>query len=218
MLVARQRDLCFRCHPSVASLSILPTLHQPFKNDNCTGCHEPHGSDTTPLLRRPLPALCYGCHPQIESQFAQASHHPIGLKLTCASCHNPHGARYPALLSDSKNTFCFQCHGDKQSRYDKSAHRIRECVDCHTPHGSPYQPMLLHVQPDLCLQCHPQTEGWNKHPIRPTYYDIHAKKGLTCTSSCHNPHGTAYDFMVKSYSWMQDGMCMQCHKTVGVYY
>jgi predicted CXXCH cytochrome family protein len=218
LLKARQRELCFECHPTVAVMSTMPTQHQPFKNDNCTGCHEPHGSDTAPLLKKPQPALCYTCHPQIKRQFAQASHHPIGLNLTCASCHNPHAAQYPKLLSDTKNRFCFECHGDKQQLYAGSAHNNSECVGCHSPHGSAVSPMLLTRQPDLCLRCHGRLEGTNKHPVRPKYFDVHAKRGLTCTSSCHNPHGTKYDFMIKSYSWMQDGMCLQCHKTVGVYY
>lgn len=218
ILVARQRELCFRCHPSVASLSNMPTQHQPFKNDNCTGCHEPHGSDSTPLLIKPQPALCYMCHPQIENQFTQPSHHPIGLNLTCASCHNPHAAQYPGLLSGSGNTFCYDCHGDKQKYYESSGHANKSCVSCHTPHGSQFTPMLVATQPGLCLKCHPQVEGSNKHPFQPKYYDLHARKGLTCASTCHNPHGTPFDFMVRNYNGLQDGMCLQCHKTVGVYY
>jgi predicted CXXCH cytochrome family protein len=218
ILVARQRELCFTCHPTVAVLSTMPTQHQPFANDNCTGCHEPHGSDNSPLLVEAQPALCYGCHPQIKNQFAQPSHHPIGLNLTCGSCHNPHAAQYPKLLSAQNNAFCYQCHGDKQPGYEDSAHSVNDCVVCHSPHGSAYAPMLLKKQPDLCLQCHPDAQGSNKHPVTPKYYDLHAHKGLTCTSSCHNPHGSKYDFMMRSYDWKQDGLCLQCHKTVGVYY
>jgi predicted CXXCH cytochrome family protein len=218
MLIARQRELCFTCHPSVASMSGMATQHQPFKNDNCTGCHEPHGSDNTPLLIKPQPALCYTCHPQIENQFDQPSHHPVGLNLTCASCHNPHASEYPGLLSGSDNQFCFDCHGDKRGLYEGSAHSGSECVSCHTPHGSQYYPMLLGAQPRLCLRCHPAAEGSNTHPVRPTNYDLRAHRGLTCTSSCHNPHGTENEFMVKDYDRWQDGMCLQCHKTVGVYY
>lgn len=222
ILVSRQRELCFTCHPSVASLSNMPVQHQPFQNDNCTGCHEPHGSDTVPLLRKPQPALCYTCHPQIEKDFLQPSHHPIGLKLQCASCHDPHAAEYPKLLTGSGSAFCLGCHGDKEPLYSQSAHKVNSCVTCHTPHGSKYTPMLVKAQPQLCLKCHSQVDdkggSLNKHPIAPKYFDVHAKKGLTCTSSCHNPHGTQYDHMVKNYNGYQDGMCMQCHKTVGVYY
>lgn len=218
MLIARQRELCFGCHPTVASMSDFATQHQPFSNDNCTGCHEPHGSDFTPLLVKAQPALCYTCHPQIENQFVQPSHHPIGLNLTCASCHNPHAAPYPGLLSGSANQFCFECHGDKQAVYETSKHTAADCVGCHTPHGSAYRPMLLANQPDLCLRCHSKYEGSNSHPVRPEYYDVHAKKGLTCTSSCHNPHGTQYKFMIRTYNFNRDSMCLQCHKTVGIYY
>jgi len=218
ILVARQRELCFRCHPTVASISNMPTQHQPFKNDNCTGCHEPHGSDNSPLLVKAQPALCYNCHPQIKNQFARSSHHPVGLNLTCGSCHNPHAALYPGLLSGSGNEFCFECHGDKQAVYEASSHTKAECISCHTPHGSENPPMLIAAQPELCLRCHPAAEGANRHPINSKYYDLRAKRGLTCTSSCHNPHGTSFDFMMKSYNWEQDGMCLQCHKTVGIYY
>ena len=218
ILVARQRELCFSCHPTVAALSTMPTQHQPFANDNCTGCHEPHGSDSSPLLVKPQPGLCYTCHPNVKNEFAQASHHPIGLNLTCGSCHNPHAALYPKLLSAQSNQFCYECHGDKQPHYDQSAHYVNDCVTCHTPHGSAYKPMLVKRQPELCLQCHPIADGSNKHPVRPQYFDVHAGKGLTCTSSCHNPHGTEYDYMLRTNYSDQDGLCLQCHKTVGVYY
>ena len=218
ILVAQQRELCFTCHPTVASMSNLPMQHQPFGNDNCTGCHEPHGSDYTPLLVKAQPALCYTCHPQIVNQFAQPSHHPVGLNLTCGSCHDPHAAQYPGLLSASGNTFCYECHGDKQALYDASAHNRADCISCHTPHGSDNAPILTAAQPGLCLGCHPAAEGSNTHPVRQKYYDLHAKRGLTCTSSCHNPHGTSFDIMLKTYGWTQDAMCLQCHKTVGVYY
>ncbi|NTU70769.1 MAG: hypothetical protein HGB10_02970 [Coriobacteriia bacterium] len=218
ILVSKQRDLCFSCHPSVASMSDLPTQHQPFYNDNCTGCHEPHGSDSSPLLVKPQPNLCYTCHPQVEGDFGKASHHPIGLDLTCGTCHNPHAAQYPKLLAGSGNAVCLECHGDKESQYANSAHADSACVSCHSVHGSAYDPLLVGVQPDLCLDCHPTAEGSNKHPIRPKYYDLHAKKGLTCTSSCHNPHGTEFEFMIKDYNFSQDGVCLQCHKTVGIYY
>jgi predicted CXXCH cytochrome family protein len=218
ILVARQRQLCFTCHPTVASLSGMAVQHQPFKNDNCTGCHEPHGSDSSPLLVKPQPELCYTCHPLVKNQFSQASHHPIGLNLTCASCHDPHAAQYPGLLVAQSREFCYQCHGDKRDHYEKSAHNVNDCTECHTPHGSAYKPLLVEKQPDLCLHCHPNVQGRNKHPFSSRYFDVHAARGLTCSSTCHNPHGSEYDSMMREYHPEQDGLCLQCHKTVGVYF
>lgn len=218
ILVTNQRALCFRCHPSVAVLANMPVQHQPFLNDNCTGCHQPHGSDYTPLLNAPQPTLCYNCHPQIKDQFAQASHHPIGLNLTCSSCHDPHAAQYKFLINAQDNSFCYQCHGDKQAIYDASAHSVNLCITCHTPHGSAYAPMLVAPNPQLCLQCHATMDAANSHPVTPNFFDIHAQKGLTCTSTCHNPHGTTNTYMLRNFNFPQDGQCLQCHKWVGSYF
>ena len=99
--------------------------------------------------------------------------------------------------------------------YDVSAHLGLLCVDCHTPHGSPYVPILRQGNPDLCLACHPNYEGPNKHPVRPTYYDIVANTGLTCSSTCHDPHGTPYWAML-NYYWPRDEICLACHPRVGI--
>ncbi len=216
ILVTNQRDLCFRCHPSVAGLSSMPVQHQPFLNDNCTGCHQPHGSDYTPLLNKSQPELCYDCHPRIEDQFAQASHHPVGVNLTCGSCHDPHASQYSGLVSAQDNAFCYQCHAEKKAIYEISSHERTLCIKCHTPHGSAYTPMLVQSNPDLCLSCHPNYEGRNKHPVRPVNHDIKANKGLTCSSTCHNPHGTKFRYMINNWNWNQDGMCLQCHLYVGI--
>ena len=218
ILVARQRELCFRCHPTVGVLANMPVQHQPFLNDNCTGCHEPHGADYSPLLVQAQPGLCYQCHPAIQNQFAEPSHHPIGIELTCGSCHNPHAAQYAGLIDAQNNQFCYQCHGDKQVLYQTSAHSNTLCIGCHTPHGSAYSPILIAPNPDLCLRCHTTFEGGNQHPVRQQFFDVHSRKGLTCTSSCHNPHGSRYSYMLKNFEFPQDGECLQCHKYVSIYY
>jgi len=219
ILVERQRTLCFRCHPSVAVLDSMAVQHQPFLNDNCTGCHEPHGSDYIPLLDAPQPKLCYKCHPAIENQFAAESHHPIGVTLKCASCHDPHAAQYAGLLNARNNAFCYQCHGVIRAKYDDSGHKRKLCIDCHTPHGSSYAPILRNSNPNLCLQCHPpsgfdessKTVRRNNHPVRPSNFDVNAEKPLTCTTSCHNPHGTEYTRMLRYYNAGYDGNCLMCH-------
>jgi predicted CXXCH cytochrome family protein len=221
ILVDNQRDLCFRCHPSVAPLSLLPVQHSPFEYDNCTGCHEPHGSDYLPLLRKDQPSLCYDCHPDINQDFLRKSHHPVGtVKLACADCHDPHAAMYPALLSAKDNAMCYQCHRVAiQASYDASDHKEVLCVRCHTPHGSDYAPLLQERNPEVCLKCHnpkyyDDAKG-NNHPTRPTAFDVNAQKPLTCTSTCHNPHGSDQNHLLRNYSSPYDGQCLQCHGKVG---
>ncbi|MCE5204294.1 MAG: cytochrome c3 family protein [Actinomycetia bacterium] len=224
VLVANQRDLCFTCHPSVAPLSLKPVQHEPFLDARCTECHEPHGSDYPPLLIKNQPPLCYDCHPGIQYDFLKKSHHPVGtVKLDCTGCHDPHGADYPALLAAKDNEMCYQCHRVAiQATYDKSAHYKTLCIRCHTPHGSDYGPLLLAPNPDVCLRCHPaadfdessSTTYRNNHPVRPRHYDVKAREPLTCTSTCHNPHGTAHNYMLRYYDFPSDGNCLICHQVV----
>lgn len=223
ILTMRQRDLCFTCHPTVAPLSLKAVQHNPFQFDNCTGCHEPHGSDTKPLLISSQPEVCYRCHPEIRNDFQQPSHHPVGtVKLNCADCHNPHAADYSYLLEARDNAFCYKCHTNAignayaiKATYEQSAHRVKLCIDCHTPHGSAFAPLLRDSNPELCLGCHPAYSDTHKHPIARRFYDSHAKQRLTCTSTCHNPHGTNNVKML-NYPYRKDGLCLECHPGVGV--
>ncbi|MDZ4178858.1 MAG: cytochrome c3 family protein [Coriobacteriia bacterium] len=231
ILVSRQRDLCFMCHPTVAPLSLKAVQHQPFEYDNCTGCHEPHGSNFRPLLIKDQPPLCYDCHPAIANDFDQASIHPVDtLQLDCGDCHNPHAADYAALLVARDNALCYGCHGTTiRVRYEDSGHQRTLCISCHTPHGSAWAPILRANNPDLCLRCHEPayydesstTVRRNNHPVRPKHYDVNNKSPLTCTSSCHNPHGTRYTKMLRYMDAPFDGNCLICHgvtpgKMVGV--
>ncbi len=234
ILVSNQRDLCFTCHPSVAPLSLKAVQHKPFL-DNCTGCHEPHGSDYVPLLRKNQPPLCYDCHGAIKYDFLKPSHHPVDtVNLNCGDCHNPHAADYRFLISAKDNEFCFQCHaeprgttaGIQQALYEGAAHKGTLCISCHTPHGSKYAPLLQDYNPSLCYRCHPATRNINEalpanHPHRPDlYWDVVAKKPMTCTTTCHNPHGSKYQGMVRipygADGKGHDNLCLACHPRVGI--
>lgn len=222
ILVDNQRDLCFTCHPSVAQLSGMSVQHGPYQNDACTDCHEPHGSNYLPLLRNSQPALCYGCHPQIATDFKKASHHPVGtISLDCTGCHDAHATNYDGLLYDEDNDICYDCHAQPiRASYDRSAHFRTPCWGCHTPHGSDYGPLLKAPQPSVCFACHARVDfddgagGYKNHPVRPVYYDVHEQTNLTCTTTCHDPHGTQYTFMLQHYNFPKDGNCLICHGVV----
>jgi predicted CXXCH cytochrome family protein len=221
ILVDNQRDLCFSCHPTVARLAGMGVQHGPFRDNACTGCHEPHGSEFTPLLRKSQPALCYTCHPGIRTDFMKVSHHPVGtISVKCGDCHDPHASNYGGLLYAENNALCYGCHSEPiQASYQQSAHKSTPCWRCHTPHGSDYGPLLKGPQPEVCFPCHQKGDfddiiggnDRNKHPVRPVFFDINSGRPLTCTTSCHDPHGTQHNFMLQYYNSPLDGNCLICH-------
>lgn len=221
MLVQPQRQLCFSCHSTVASLTSKSVQHAPFANQPCTVCHDPHSSAFAPLLHAEQTQLCYSCHPQIRNEFNQPSHHPIGFAdMGCGTCHDPHASDHGGLLDRSSTELCGSCHRGLHARFQRDAHFRTPCTRCHVAHGSAFAPMLTAKNPDLCLQCHTRHdeqvggERVNRHPVQPKWFDVHSGKRLTCTSTCHDPHGTPNNYLLKEYSWPYDGNCVICHKTV----
>jgi predicted CXXCH cytochrome family protein len=152
--------------------------------------------------------------------------------MECSTCHDPHASQYAGLLTaGGNNDLCAECHGQVLVTYNDSDHSGQLCVKCHTPHGSAYRPLLVERNPELCLQCHDDsgydeaTEAVyrNNHPVRPNHYDVNQESPLTCTSSCHNPHGTDKTHMLRYFASPQDGACLICHSVtegsrVGVEY
>jgi predicted CXXCH cytochrome family protein len=198
----------------------MAVQHDPFQFDECTGCHEPHASNYRPLVVRPQPELCYACHPQIRADFLKVSHHPVGTLLDCTGCHQPHASDYPALLPAKGNAICYTCHDVIRPQYVRSGHSRAYCWGCHQPHGSDFAPLLNNKQPDLCFPCHERRHyddkkgGYLNHPVRPVYWDVNRRKPLTCTTSCHDPHGTVHNYMLRMYDSPLDGNCLICHAVV----
>jgi predicted CXXCH cytochrome family protein len=60
------------------------------------------------------------------------------------------------------------------------------------------------------------------HPASPVYWDPVAGRPLTCTSTCHSPHGSSYTRMLR-VAYLSDGagsdyICLLCHTAVGLDY
>jgi predicted CXXCH cytochrome family protein len=60
------------------------------------------------------------------------------------------------------------------------------------------------------------------HPADGRYYDYLAHGPLTCTSTCHDPHGSSYHRMLRlPYNvdgYGSDYLCLGCHTKVGLVY
>ncbi len=214
-----QKELCVICHIDIAKAEVKTVQHLPFENGRCTDCHGGHATNHDSQLVKARPDLCYICHPTIEPYFRKASRHPAtaGAALTCSSCHNPHADNYKNLLASQGPNLCFTCHGDKKAFYVPSAHNevIRRggvglCQNCHQVHGSDYRPLLIKDSISICKDCHPDwAHEKTSHPVGEGYTDELMGTRLTCSSSCHNPHGTRYRNMLEQ---VPDGLCLKCHK------
>lgn len=77
----------------------------------CTGCHNPHSSNSKKLLKSDQPDVCYGCHD--KAKFSKKYVHRIINVGGCSSCHAPHISDYPYLLSSSEYDLCISCHAAK---------------------------------------------------------------------------------------------------------
>ena len=106
----RLNDLCLNCHTRYQGPFVFG--HAPVEDD-CTICHDPHGSVANNLLVQNEPFLCLQCHEghfHILRNSASAPGSPAGTiestsEITAAA--NPHGTED---FQTSFGTKCTTCH------------------------------------------------------------------------------------------------------------
>ena len=135
-------DLCLNCHDKemekfdgkiMADMKNLLTEntdhHGPIKQKDCSGCHNPHGSENFSILRGAYPSefyipfrqqtysLCFSCHEKTMVQNPRTNtltdfrngdtnlHYKHVNKpdkgRTCRACHETHASNYPKHIRDS---------------------------------------------------------------------------------------------------------------------
>ncbi len=153
-LLAEPMDLCLTCHgedmpgkdgkilPGITRLlKENPSHHGPIKEKNCSGCHNPHGSDFYRILRAAYPdgfyvdgysrdkfQLCFTCHK------AEA----MELKETTTLTNFRNGGKNLHFLhvNREKGRSCRACHATHASKQPK---HLREAV----PFGKSDWPLKL---------------------------------------------------------------------------
>lgn len=176
---------------------------------------------------------CAACHEETVKAFAGTKHGTEFAKGTehrganCASCHRgaaehvaSGGEKKPASLKRGAMAAdaCLACHegSASQAHWTGSAHERAglACASCHDPHESrPGTPRAAKALPGptettkRCLECHGSVRAAmnqrSSHPL---------KDGVMDCASCHDPHGTAGEKLLKRSS--VNDLCYSCHQNL----
>lgn len=143
-------ETCLQCHKAqhaeFSRRSHMPLLEGKL---SCTDCHNPHGSNTAPLLKADsVNEVCYTCHAEKRGPFL-FEHAPV--RESCLNCHSPHGSNFEALLTAPRPVLCQQCHS-------QSSHPGALLTAGNMAGGAMPDPRLLATS---CSTCHTNVHGSN---------------------------------------------------------
>jgi len=98
-------ELCYKCHTEKRGPFLFE--HAPVRED-CTTCHEPHGTNHKRLLQNKLPNLCWNCHLTGSGHFGSGDNLSTEKGVPVA----PTGAvsGYPTVNSRFVEKSCKNCH------------------------------------------------------------------------------------------------------------
>lgn len=186
LLLQKESSLCAGCH-DIAHDPASKSVHKPFSEGDCAGCHNPHGSATAHLI---------GPRRQMQST-------PVGQIFT-----------YPKIDSTSVS-LCRTCHSQDIDLWQAKPvqhlpARNGECSACHSPHQSVNGSLLTKTTSELCQSCH-APESVPSEPHRGI--DL---KSAGC-AQCHDPHASDRKGLIKSnaHAPFADGSCDACHTEPG---
>ncbi|HEY3317921.1 MAG TPA: cytochrome c3 family protein [Coriobacteriia bacterium] len=208
LLTSPEERLCWTCHGDIGFERLETFQHPPFADGHCTSCHDPHASDTSPLLRADAADLCAACHRIGPELLAEDVHLPFGQRR-CLVCHEPHASSHGRLLTAAQRDLCFGCHpGTAAALGEAVLHRpfvSGQCTGCHRPHSADFARLLAAPQPELCYACHGGVSAQftlaSRHPV---------PSRLIC-SDCHLPHAAPVRGLLPV---AQRQLCLGCHANV----
>lgn len=213
--------VCFSCHRQMIQKNLWQ--HSPSANVLCWTCHR-QGEENTKItmLSGRVDENCFECHVNRQNFKNNYVHGPVGTG-DCTVCHDPHGGEYKfELWADAKADLCVGCHLDKKNVLTKTigyySHGIlqgRGCIVCHSPHADENRFQLYKPINDLCVSCHTFLQGVEKghpvgnHPLKGKPDPLRKGRELAC-SSCHNPHGSNYRYILIG-DVLGGHVCSKCH-------
>jgi DmsE family decaheme c-type cytochrome len=158
-------------------------------------------------------------------------------KFACENCHGPGsvhvklggGRGVGGIISfrvedlsrtpEENNAVCLTCH-EKGNRtlWQGSTHEQRglSCTNCHTVMKNVSRKFQLKTefQPDTCYQCHQNKRAQmyrtsHMPVVESGAVDTAARVGKMVCTSCHNPHGSYSESLLKKATVNE--VCFQCH-------
>jgi len=206
-LRAKGKELCFLCHDRNDKAAVV---HGPIAKGSCTGCHDPHQSNTEKQLKKETTSLlCFSCHEDNKTN-RKVVHGPVAAG-DCSICHNPHSSNFKGMVEFQGSELCFLCHLDRQAQFElkyKHEPAAKDCALCHDPHSTDYSYMLKGEGQDLCYNCHKDIEKL-MGDSKVTHGAL--EKGV-CTV-CHTAHASDYPRQLKAGAKQ---ICYTCHKELGI--
>ncbi len=211
---------CISCHQRLFPKGY--SKHPPAANWLCRFCHEERGHIRI-FAGKPLD-LCTQCHVNAKHFYRKKHVHGPVATGDCTACHNPHAGPYPfELTASAHGQICTNCHRDKAVYLQRSpqiyVHGILVglgCTACHDPHASDYRYQLHQGPINLwCTRCHLKLQGLKRghplktHPLIGPKDPIRKGRKFGCTS-CHNPHGSKYRFLLIGDVY-GGHVCRKCH-------
>lgn len=187
------------------------TEMQPIAHEyNCSFCHnikiaqEPSASNVA--------IKCISCHSALQPITHKGK---ITYGEDCLSCHQLH-AKTSGLLRAPKEFICQTCHRDYEIRLQSNAHADLQnknsgsCLTCHSSHNNSINKFLRAAPIENCRSCHNIENSVYNHPVGSPLADERTGGELTCTSTCHDAHGTGQPHLLRLED--SDGLCSQCHQ------
>jgi predicted CXXCH cytochrome family protein len=203
---AKTQALCTGCHDDFSPKLKAQHVHEPAAAGDCAGCHDPHGSPLPFLLVSTQQELCTTCHDEIGAALKQKTAHAPAA-AACTICHDPHGAPQAKQLRVGVNEMCRSCHATAKARLraeDASKALRRTLADNELGLLNGAKPIVL----DATGKYGHPLDG---HPVTGFPDPGASRRGLSCVS-CHNPHGTASEHLLKRGAAGQTDVCVECHK------
>ena len=198
-----------------------PGIYGPYTSNGCTGCHlwPAHHADDSNVVVGSESGDTDGYYRYLKGHFATGLgvcgiEDPDWEMTNSAADHNEYlGDDTDPTGSPTMTDYCCGCHGNFHDQQDSGGLWIRHPSDAVIPDRGEYSGYTIY-DPNVPV-ARPNLTGWTE-PSSAVTPDV----DLVMCLSCHRPHGSPYDDMLRwEYSTMDAGAgtnsngCFRCHST-----